>query len=232
MKKLSLFITSLKINGKAKPIIGCYGYWVILTYLSVASAVVGIFFALGDNIRLAFICLMFSGLCDMFDGPVARLKERTENEKNYGIQIDSLADIISFGAFPVVIGYAININGQTQIKMVFNAVIFSLYLLTALIRLAYFNVIEAELQRKNERRVYFEGLPTTSVVIIIPAIYSICLLFGISLATVYTPLLAIIAVAFILKIKIPKPRGLSQIVLALVGLAVILSILLLGGIEI
>lgn len=64
------------------------------------------YFALGGNIGYAVICLMISGLCDMFDGPVARLKNRTTSEESYGVQIDALADIISFGIFPVVIGYA------------------------------------------------------------------------------------------------------------------------------
>ena len=217
---------------EANLIIGCYGHWVKLTYLSVISAILGMWFALGGNISFALICLMFSGLCDMLDGPVARLKKRTDREKSYGIQIDTLADIISFGALPVVIGYAICSNNQTQIEMVINITIFSAYLLTALIRLAYFNVVETELQSKNERRLYFEGLPTTSVALIIPAVYSVCLLFNISLSTVYTALLAIIAVAFVLRIRVPKPRGLSQIFLVLIGLVVIFSIFLLGGIDI
>ena len=50
---------------------------------------------------------MFSGLCDAYDGKVARMKKvRTEEEKAFGIQIDSLADMVAFGVLPACIGAA------------------------------------------------------------------------------------------------------------------------------
>ena len=51
--------------------IGFYDYTVILTYLSLLSAVTGIGLAVAHHPLLAILCLMFSGLCDMFDGRVA-----------------------------------------------------------------------------------------------------------------------------------------------------------------
>ena len=92
---------------KKLPILGFYGYWVILTYFSVIAAAAGIYNALNGNIKIAVVCLMVSGICDMFDGSVARMADRTDQEKGFGIQIDSLADIIGFGILPAVIGYAI-----------------------------------------------------------------------------------------------------------------------------
>jgi len=216
-------------SDEVKPVIGYYGYWTVLTYLSAVSAVLGMYFAVGGNIRAALVCLMLSGLCDMFDGPAARLKKRTEREKNYGIQIDAFADIISFGALPVVIGYAVSSGSQAQNGMLAGIAIFTAYLLASLIRLAYFCVTETELKRKNARRVYFEGLPTTSVALIIPFAYSVCSFFDISLLpAVYNALLAVLAVAFVLRVKIPKPRGLFLLILALIGLSVLFSILLFG----
>ena len=73
--------------------IGFYDYTVIMTYISVVSSMIGIFCAVTDHISAAVCCLAFSGLCDMFDGKIARTKNnRTEEEKCFGIQIDSLAD--------------------------------------------------------------------------------------------------------------------------------------------
>ena len=47
----------------------------------------------------------------MFDGKVARTKkDRTECEKKFGIQIDSLCDAICFGVLPVVIGYSVGMR--------------------------------------------------------------------------------------------------------------------------
>ena len=91
--------------------IGIYDYTVILTYLSVCFTVSGLWFAFNEHPFFAVLCLMASGLCDSFDGKVARTKKnRTENEVNFGIQIDSLADLMAYGLLPVAIGYAIGMN--------------------------------------------------------------------------------------------------------------------------
>ena len=86
--------------------IGFYNYTVILTYLSLISALFGTHLAFKGNFSGALICLLLSGAFDSFDGMVARTKkDRTEEEKKFGIQIDSLADMFSFGIFPAIIGY-------------------------------------------------------------------------------------------------------------------------------
>lgn len=54
--------------------IGFYDYTVILTYISFASAVSGIFCASTGHVRWAIVFLAFSGLCDMFDGKIARTR--------------------------------------------------------------------------------------------------------------------------------------------------------------
>ena len=91
--------------------IGFYDYTVILTYISFASAVSGIFCASTGHVRWAIVFLAFSGLCDMFDGKIARTKkERTEDEKNFGIQIDSLCDVVCFGVLPIVLCYQLELR--------------------------------------------------------------------------------------------------------------------------
>ena len=84
--------------------LGIYNYTVILTYLGMLSGFAGILFLLNGNVRGALICLMISGVCDMFDGKVASTKkDRTRSEKRFGIQIDSLSDLICFGVLPALI---------------------------------------------------------------------------------------------------------------------------------
>ena len=76
--------------------IGYYNYTTLLTYLSLASATTGIVVSLMDSGHpySAMCFLLFCGLCDAFDGKVARIKKnRTERECKFGIQIDSLSDI-------------------------------------------------------------------------------------------------------------------------------------------
>ena len=67
--------------------------------------------SLNGHLDLAVLCLALSGLCDMFDGKIARTKkDRTEIEKRFGIQIDSLCDVVCFGVFPAMICYCLGVN--------------------------------------------------------------------------------------------------------------------------
>lgn len=201
--------------------IGYYNYTVILTYMSLVSSVVGMFFALGINCgaphpEYAIMCLMLSGLCDMFDGKIARTKKnRTENEKQFGIQIDSLCDVICFGVLPSVIGYSVGMNSWLDIP------ILVMFPLCAVIRLAYFNVAEEIRQKKTEdvRKVY-EGLPVTSVALIIPLLYSFSEDIGSKLfPVVYGLAMFLIAIAFITRFKVKKPS--MKTMLCFIGVGVI-----------
>ena len=76
--------------------LGVYDYTVVLTYVSLMVSVGGMMFAVNGHLHLGVMCLAISGLCDMFDGKIARTKKnRTEVEKRFGIQIDSLSDSAS-----------------------------------------------------------------------------------------------------------------------------------------
>ena len=91
--------------------LGIYDYTVILTYISLGISVFGITRALEGDFKVAIFCLALSGLCDMFDGKIARTKKnRTDDEKNFGIQIDSLCDVVCFGIFPAMICYCLGVN--------------------------------------------------------------------------------------------------------------------------
>ena len=91
--------------------LGVYDYTVVLTYVSVLISMGGMLFSMNGYPRMAIVCLALSGFCDMFDGKIARTKKnRTEVEKKFGIQIDSLADIICFGVGPTLIAYRMGMN--------------------------------------------------------------------------------------------------------------------------
>ena len=87
--------------------LGFYSYTVVLTYLGLISSVFGMTQALEGHFRTAISCLVISGICDMLDGRVARSKkDRTDDEKKFGIQIDSLCDLVCFCVFPAFLGLA------------------------------------------------------------------------------------------------------------------------------
>ena len=117
--------------------IGVYNYSVILTYLGVGLSLFGITQALSGNFDIAILCLALAGACDTFDGKVARsMKNRTEEQIIFGIQIDSLCDAICFGVTPAIIAYSLGLNST------FGIIVEIVFVLCGVIRLAYFNVLE------------------------------------------------------------------------------------------
>lgn len=203
--------------------IGYFDYTVWLTYMSLMSAGLGIMVTLsgGGHPYMGIFFLMFCGLCDAFDGRVARTKkDRTEFQKKYGIQVDSLSDIVAFGVLPAVIGNAMirvspNIyetpkrgTGQfmnfTGVVLLYTIIV--MYLLAALIRLAYFNVKEEERQSTEEgNRKYFQGLPVTSAALIFPTVLLLQFISSADITLIYFAVMLVVTFLFIADIKIPKP---------------------------
>ena len=181
--------------------IGYYDYTVIATYLSLLSSFIGIFAAIERHPLIAIICLMLSGLLDMFDGTIALTKkDRTRSQKRFGIQIDSMCDLICFGLLPCIIGASVGLNN------IFCLLIMFCYLLCAVIRLSFFNVDEEERQSQtSEKRKYYMGLPVTMAAIIFPCIYIIKNFSVEVFRYVYIIAIALVAVAFVSPIKIKKP---------------------------
>lgn len=202
--------------------VGFYNYTVIMTYVGVVSAVLGVGLAMYGRTSMAVVCLMVSGFCDLFDGTIARTKKRTENEMKFGIQIDSLADMICFGVLPAAIGFSIGLTHW------YETVALMIYVLAALIRLAYYNVTEEDLEfNENTKRVYYDGLPVTTVAILIPMIYTLRPVMKNGFLLLYALCLVATAVAFLLKVKVRKLGMKGMIAAAFCGLAV-LALLIVG----
>lgn len=183
--------------------IGFYDYTVILTYISLASAVCGMVQASRGNILLAVVCIMFSGFCDMFDGIVARSKkDRTQDQKNFGIQIDSLVDVIAFGFLPAFTFYFAGVQSWLGI------VILIFYVTCGVIRLGFFNVLETKRQANPEESAClksFRGMPITFSAIITPIVFFVAPLLSTSVAAwVYHIAPLLMGFFFILDVKIPK----------------------------
>lgn len=193
--------------------IGFYNYTVWLTYIGMLSSVVGIGFAGSGNITAAVICLMFSGLCDMFDGIVARTKkDRTDEERRYGIQLDSLSDVVCFGVLPVAIGYSIGADAWWQVA------IMALFALAGLIRLAYYNVTEETRQQQTtEKRKHYLGVPITTSALTVPLLFCFRGLLGSYFALAYTLLLLVNGAFFITPIQVKKPSKTGLAVMLVLG---------------
>ena len=202
--------------------VGYWGYTVYLTYLSLVSAVMGVFFAADGNYFAAAMCLLISGFLDLFDGKVARTKKnRTDREKKFGMQIDSLADLVAFGVLPAAIGYSIGLTRW------FHWIILSLFVLCGLVRLAYFNVLEDErMQTEGGANTGFIGLPITTSALIFPLIVIFAEDLGDWFQLLYMGFLIVIGSLFVIRIHIKKPK-LPMVIAMVVFGAIILTILIL-----
>ena len=196
---------------------------VIITYLGVIFGIISIYFAFRKMafadipyLRHSLIFLILAGICDMFDGKVARMCKRNKEEKEFGIQIDSLADTVNFLCLPVISMLSLGMNNLFQI------IIYIIFILCGISRLAHFNTIaDTDVPVKS-----YNGLPVTSTAIIYPVLG---LLHGIikenTFMLIYTIATLVTAILFILKIKVPKLKGKAYIIIPI--LALILVVLLL-----
>ncbi len=195
--------------------LGVYNYTVVLTYMAMLVSFLGITVASGGNTHGALVCLMIAGFFDMFDGKIASTKKnRTVSERKFGIQIDSLSDLISFGVLPAIIIY--NANESKAKNYAFY--IAALYALCALIRLAWFNVDEEERQEgTTEERKYYSGLPVTSAALLLPLAMGISAYFTDKLGLVGCISLGVMAICFITPFRLKKPALLGKIMVLLCG---------------
>lgn len=198
--------------------LGYYNYTVILTYLSLMSSLIGMFCTFTGHMHWAIFCLALSGLFDTFDGKVARTKkDRTEDEKHFGIQIDSLCDVVCFGAYPVTICY------HTGMRSIPSMAILMFYCLAGLVRLAYFNVLEEKRQQEtSENRKYYQGLPITSIAVILPLVYLSSALLRQFFLPALNGAMLLTGILFILNFRFRKPTNKElAVIIGIVGAAVL-----------
>ena len=186
--------------------IGFYDYTVILTYVSLASSVIGMTQAIHGRFKVAVVLLAFSGLCDMFDGKIARTKKnRSDDAKAFGIQIDSLCDVVCFGAFPALICYLLGVRGFLGMTVI------ALYCVSSVIRLAFFNVMEmnnALITEDGEK--FYRGLPITSMAVALPLVVMIQFFVPdrVFVVCLYL-LLLVVGLLFIVDFRFRKPSNLT-----------------------
>ena len=183
--------------------IGFYNYSVIVTYLGVISSMIGISLACNGIFDGAILCLALAGACDTFDGKIARaMKNRTHEMEIFGVQIDSLCDMVCFGVTPAVICY------QMGLKSVAGICCEIFFVLCGVIRLAYFNMLE-ELKHSKpasaDEKKYYHGLPITNITIIFPVVYMFRTLLDGHFTILLAVMLLFVGFFYILDFRLKKP---------------------------
>ena len=195
-------------------IVGKWNKSVILTYAGLILAVLGMFLAFTqEKINYAFCCLMVAGICDLFDGMVARRCKRTEEEKKFGIELDSIVDTMSFIALPICIFISM---GLVQ---VWDVLIFMLFAVAGVARLAYFNIDTADSEKAIK---YYTGLPVTYTALIFPLLYLLKLPLEENIFLwIVRCAIVIVSVLQILKIKVVKPKGIWYAIFGIMAIALL-----------
>lgn len=207
---------------KFKPL-GYYDYTVVLTYTGMLFAFYGIILSINCKFFEALFCLMIAGLCDMLDGAVASTKKRTASEKRFGIQIDSLCDLISFGVLPAIFVYII--TGKQFIVGILSA----FFALAGLIRLAYYNVLEDERQNHNpEKEKNFVGLPITASAMAMPLACVLQHFIDKDSTYIYLIMMIICGVGYLTPVEIKNPNMKTKMFLTVIGIFLAFMLFRLG----
>jgi len=133
----------------ANAICGTGALFSVVTYIQTSEAA-NIYIACG----LVFAALIF----DVLDGRIARWRQKTSM---MGRELDSLADIISFGVAPAMIGYGCGMQGA------YDRVVLAYFVACGVSRLARYNVTADALSAGSDKVKFFEGTPIPTSILIV-----------------------------------------------------------------
>jgi len=171
----------------------------LVTYLNVALGVAAIYFIVKGDFFTAIILAWIAGACDIVDGKLAR-KYGLSTE--FGIQLDSFADFLSFVVMPpFLLFYALKKGIDNPIEELIVGLVFIFYIISGLRRLIEFNLkVDA-----GEVAKYFEGVPTPLGAILLWVLYLLYSYGIVSSVWIIAFLVIMIAWSMNSKIKIPHP---------------------------
>ena len=168
----------------------------ILTLAGVCLGISSIKFSIDGNFSLAVTLILFAAILDALDGRIARLIKGTSE---FGKELDSLTDFVSFGIAPVFILYFWELNNYGKLGWAITLI----YSVCCVLRLARFNLTKIDIQQDWKNN-FFEGIPSPAggLLILIPLIYELSdLNFKFEIKNI-TPYFTIL-IAFLLVSKIP-----------------------------
>ncbi len=169
----------------------------LITFGNISCGIVALYFICKGNFFIAIILAWIAGALDILDGKVAR---KFNLSTEFGIQLDSFADFLSFVIMPsFLLFYAL--DKDSNIKIIFIGLIFIFYIISGLRRLIEFNLkVEAGGVEK-----YFIGVPTPLGAILLWILYLLYVYKIIPNEIIISLLVALIGWSLNSKIKVPHP---------------------------
>ena len=168
----------------------------ILTLGGVCLGISSIKFSIDGNFNLAVTLILFAAILDALDGRIARLIKGTSE---FGKELDSLTDFVSFGIAPAFVLYFWELSNYGKLGWAITLI----YSVCCVLRLARFNLTKVD-ENQEWKKNFFEGIPSPAggLLILMPLIYDLTDLnigFNIKILTPYLT----IAIAILLVSKIP-----------------------------
>lgn len=172
----------------------------MVTYLNVSAGIMAIFFIVKGDFFTAIVLAWIGGACDIIDGKLAR---KYDLSTEFGIQLDSFADFLSFVVMPAfLLFYAVKqYSSVTGIEEIVLGLVFIWYIINGLRRLVEFN-LKVDV---GEVEKYFEGVPTPLGAILLWILYLLNAYGVITSGYVIAILVTLIAWSLNSKLKIPHP---------------------------
>ena len=202
----------------------------ILTIAGVCLGISSIKFSIDGNYSLAVKLVLFAAILDALDGRIARLIKGTSE---FGKELDSLTDFVSFGIAPVFILYFWELNNYGKLGWAITLI----YSVCCVLRLARFNLTKIE-ETEEWKNNFFEGIPSPAggLLILMPLIYELTNIdigFNVKNLTPYlTILIAILLVSKIPTLALKKISISSKAtVFLLLGIGIIFIALLFYTLE-
>ncbi len=180
-----------------------------LTLLGLVAAVFCAILAISDHLPYAVVALMISGVCDLFDGVMARRCNRSQAQAEFGGRLDTIIDVCSFGFAPMVLMYSAGLQGIWEVPLLV------FFVFCVVWRLAFFDMVGLQSVGKQH---YFIGLPVTYVAMFLSLAFlagfwgELCLRRCVAITIVG------LAVAMISTARIRKPAGVFYILFPASGL--------------
>ena len=170
----------------------------LFTFVNITAGLMAVYFITQNNFFIAIILAWIGGAFDIFDGKIAR-KYNLSNE--FGIQLDSFADFLSFVLVPVFLifqaVYATSLDGSL---IILASVISIYYVISGLRRLIHFN-IHADAGEVDK---YFTGVPTPLGAILLWLVY-LTHAYELLPAVAVIALMALIGWSLNSTLKVPHP---------------------------
>jgi len=187
----------------------------LVTYAGVLVAALGVSLCLVSPVW-AVLCLILAGVADLLDGTYARRFTRDERTRAYGVQLDSLADMVGFVVLPLAI--LLRLGPAWWVV----AVAAAAYAVAAVTRLAYFNIATDGTPGR------YHGLPVTYAALVLPVVWLGLTLAGGGQAWGWAAALVALAVAYVVDVPVPKPRGRATIGLLVLAVVLVAAVVAVG----